>query len=378
MGRFARIQCIVTTVLIATICVTANAAPGVSKAPWGTTPEGEKVDLYTLTNAHGMKATITNYGGILVSLEVPDRDGKLADVVLGYDKLEDYIKESPYFGCIAGRYANRIAKGKFSLEGKEYTLAVKNDANHLHGGLNGFDKMVWNAAPVERGGAVGVRLTRTSPDGEEGYPGALTCQVTYALTADNALVIHYRATTDAPTVLNLTHHSYFNLNGQGEGDILDHELMINADRYTPVDETLIPTGELAPVAGTPLDFTQPTAIGARINEDFVQLVRGGGYDHNFVINRGTDRLSLAAKAYAPKTGRVMEVWTTEPGIQFYAGNFLDGTLAGKDGKKYEHRYGFCLETQHFPDSPNHPGFPSVVLRPGETYRQRTEYRFSTR
>lgn len=378
MGRFARIQCIVTTVLIATICVTANAAPGVSKAPWGTTPEGEKVDLYTLTNAHGMKATITNYGGILVSLEVPDRDGKLADVVLGYDKLEDYIKESPYFGCIAGRYANRIAKGKFSLEGKEYTLAVNNDANHLHGGLNGFDKMVWNAAPVERGGAVGVRLTRTSPDGEEGYPGALTCQVTYALTADNALVIHYRATTDAPTVLNLTHHSYFNLNGQGEGDILDHELMINADRYTPVDETLIPTGELAPVAGTPLDFTQPTAIGARINEDFVQLVRGGGYDHNFVINRGTDRLSLAAKAYAPKTGRVMEVWTTEPGIQFYAGNFLDGTLAGKDGKKYEHRYGFCLETQHFPDSPNHPGFPSVVLRPGETYRQRTEYRFSTR
>ncbi len=379
MNRFACVLC----GAVAALCLTmpgvyAGPKPEVSQRPWGVTSDGQPVELYTLANGHGMKAAITNYGAILVSLEVPDRDGKTGDVVLGYDKVEDYIKDSPYFGCIAGRYANRIAKGKFSLDGREYSLAVNNGPNHLHGGLKGFDKVVWKAEPVRRGRVVGVRLTYVSPDGEEGYPGTLTCQVTYGLTADNALVIRYRATTDAPTVLNLTHHSYFNLKGQGEGDILDHLLMINADRYTPVDDTLIPTGELAPVAGTPMDFTRPTAIGKRINEDFVQLLRGGGYDHNYVLNRDGGGLSLAARAYAPATGRVMEVWTTEPGIQFYAGNFLDGTLTGKDGKVYKHRYGFCLETQHFPDSPNQSDFPSVVLRPGETYRQHTEYRFSVR
>jgi aldose 1-epimerase len=361
---------------------------GVTKKAFGTAPDGQAVDLYTLTNANGMRVDITNYGGIIVRLLVPDRDGKLGDVVLGYDNLDDYIKDNPYFGSIIGRYGNRIAKGKFTLDGKQYTLAVNNGPNHLHGGLKGFDKVVWKATPFEEpgqdGGEVGLKLHYVSQDGEEGYPGTLTVTVTYELNNRDELEIEYEATTDKPTIVNLTNHSYFNLAGQGTGDILGQVLMLNADRFTPIDATLIPTGELRPVAGTPLDFRKPTAIGARISADDEQIKFGGGYDHNFVLNKGgktlageDDPLTLAARVYAPSTGRVMEVWTDQPGIQFYSGNFLDGTNVGKGGKVYKYRYGFCLETQHFPDSPNKPQFPSVVLRPSETYQTETVYKFST-
>jgi aldose 1-epimerase len=379
MARCATITCALAMLAAyPAFAATEETALTIAKAPWGTMPSGEKVDLYTLANASGMKVTITNYGGIVVSIETPDRDGKTADVALGYDSLEAYLKETPYFGSIVGRFGNRIDKGRFSLDGVEYQLATNDGPNHLHGGIRGFDKHLWDAEPVENADSVGLRLTRTSPDSEEGYPGALTVTVTYLLDNRNALAIHYEATTDAPTVLNLTNHSYFNLAGQGERDILGHVLRIPASRFTPVNETLIPTGELAPVAGTPLDFTKATPVGERINGDHVQLVRGIGYDHNFVLDREGDGLALAAEVYEPGSGRVMQVWTTEPAIQFYSGNFLDGTLSGKGGKVYEHRFGFCLETQHYPDSPNQPVFPSTVLRPGETYRQTTEYRFSVR
>ncbi len=345
--------------------------------PFGKTPDGEQVELYTLTNANGVKTEIMTYGGIVVSLEVPDRKGNLDDVVLGYDNLGGYVENNPYFGALVGRYGNRIDKGKFTLNGKEYTLAVNNGPNHLHGGLKGFDKVVWDAEKVQTGDAVGVRLSYLSEDGEEGYPGNLDCTVTYTLTNDNELKIDYKATTDKPTVVNLTHHSYFNLTGC-ERDILDHEMMLNADRFTPVDEGLIPTGELRPVQGTVMDFTTPTPIGARIDSDYQQIEYGGGYDHNWVLNKDGRDMTPAARVYEPTTGRVMEVFTTEPGVQFYSGNFLDGTITGKDDTVYKHRYGFCLETQHFPDSPNKPQFPSVVLRPGETYTHTTVYKFSTR
>jgi aldose 1-epimerase len=350
----------------------------VQKQKFGKTENGTDVDLYKLTNANGLKAAIMTYGAIVVSLEVPDRNGKLADIVLGFDSLEEYLKGHPYFGAIVGRYGNRIGKAKFTLNGVEYQLAANNNGNHLHGGIKGFDKVVWKGEPVKKDNAVGVKLSYLSKDGEEGYPGNLAATVIYTLTNNDELKIEYKATTDKPTPINVTHHSYFNLAGQGSGDILSHELMLNADRFTPVDQGLIPTGELRPVKGTPFDFTKPVAIGARINQDNQQLKFGLGYDHNFVLNSGGGKLALAAKLHEPSTGRVMEVHTTEPGIQFYSGNFLDGTNIGKGGKVYKHRNGFCLETQHFPDSPNKPEFPPVTLNPGETYEHVTVHKFYAR
>lgn len=350
----------------------------IKKQAFGTTKDGKAADLYTLTNANGVSADITNYGGIVVRLLVPDRDGKLADVVLGYDKLTDYIKATPYFGALVGRYGNRIAKGRFTLDGVEYKLATNNMGNALHGGLKGFDKVVWNAEPFQTADAVGLKLTYLSKDGEEGYPGNLNCTVRYSLTNDNELKIEYEATTDKATPVNLTNHSYWSLAGQGSRNILDHELMLNADRFVPVDSTLIPRGKLEPVKGTPMDFTSPTAIGARVNQDFEQLKLGKGYDHCWVLNKNDADMSLAAKVYEPTTGRVMEVLTTEPAVQFYCGNFLDGSNVGKGGKVYKHRYGFCLETEHYPDSPNKPQFPSTILKPGETYKTTTIYKFTAR
>ena len=348
----------------------------VNKKTFGTTAEGKAVDIYTLSNAHGVEARVITYGGILVSLRVPDKNGHLDDVVLGFDSFEGYSKPGPYFGAICGRYANRIAAGKFSVDGKEYTLAKNNGSNSLHGGLKGFDKVVWQAEQFQQQEGVGVILTYTSPDGEEGFPGNLKVKVTYTLTDRNELTLDYQATTDKATPVNLTNHSYFNLAGAGKGDILGQVVMLNADHFTPVDNTLIPTGKIESVKGTPLDFTKPTAIGARINDQNEQLKLGGGYDHNFVINRKGEGLTLAARVVEPTSGRVLEVDTTEPGVQLYTGNFLDGTLRGKNGITYQHRYGFCLETQHYPDSPNQPDFPSTILRPGQIYRTRTAFKFS--
>jgi len=341
---------------------------------FGQTSEGRDVSLVTMTNPKGVEATITTYGGIITSLKVPDRDGKLGDVVLGFDNLGGYLKGHPYFGAIIGRYGNRIGAGRFMLDGAVYKLATNNGPNHLHGGIKGFDKVVWKIerAQAQDDEAV-LALSYLSKDGEEGYPGNLDCTVTYTLTADNELKIRYEATTDKPTVLNLTNHSYWNLAGQGTGDILGHELMLNADGFTPVDEGLIPTGEIRNVKGTPMDFTKPMAIGSRIKQ-----VDIGGYDHNFALKGKTGKMKLCAKVYEPTSGRVMEIRTTEPGVQFYTGNFLDGTLTGKEGKVYQKHYAFCLETQHFPDSPNKPQFPSVVLRPGEKYDTTTVYKFSTK
>lgn len=348
--------------------------PTLAKQLFGKTADGTAVDLYTLSNEKGMEAKITNYGGIVVSLKTPDRNGKAGDVVLGYDSLDGYLKSSPYFGAIVGRYGNRIAKGQFTLDGTTYKLAKNNGENHLHGGIKGFDKVVWEAKEVPNGNSAGLQLTYLSKDGEEGYPGNLSVTVLYTLTNDNGLKIEYTATTDKKTVVNLTNHSYFNL--AGSGDILKHELMLNADKFTPVDKTLIPTGELKSVKGTPLDFTQPTAIGARIDQPDEQMKFGGGYDHNFVIN-GAGSLALTASVYEPTSGRVMDVYTTEPGVQFYTGNFLGG-MVGKNGQAYQKRTGFCLETQHFPDSPNKPSFPSTVLEPGKKYETTTIYKFSTK
>jgi aldose 1-epimerase len=385
--RHAVFVCVCLAALLPGCQPAATPSPGgqeedhvmnLETSDFGTTTDGQAVALYTLANAHGLRARIMTYGAIVVSLEVPDRDGNMADIVLGYDDLAGYMADNPYFGAIVGRYGNRIAGARFSLDNREYPLAANNGPNHLHGGIRGFDKVVWQAEPVRRSDAVGVKMTYTSPDGEEGYPGTLTACVTYLLTNNDELKILYEATTNKPTVVNLTHHSYFNLSGQGCGDILGHELQILADRFTPVDDTLIPTGELRPVAGTPFDFRTPVAIGARIDEPNQQLTHGGGYDHNWVLNNRDGDLALAASVYEPSSGRVMEVLTTEPGLQFYAGNFLDGSITGKGGAVYGHRTGFCLETQHFPDSPNQPEFPPVVLRPGETYTQATVYRFPAR
>ena len=350
----------------------------IKKESFGQTKDGKAVDLYTITNSHGMEVRTITYGGIIVSLRVPDKNGKFDDVVLGFDKLDGYLDKSPYFGAIVGRYGNRIANGKFTLNGKEYSLAKNNGPNSLHGGLKGFDKAIWHAEPFKNKQGSGVAFTYTSKDGEEGYPGNLKAKVTYTLTEKNELVFDYEATTDKATPVNLTQHSYFNLAGEGTGDILKHELMLNADRFTPVDKTLIPTGELRPLKGTPMDFTKPTAIGAHIDDNYEQLSFGGGYDHNFVINRKSGGLQLAARVYEPTSSRVMEVYTTEPGVQFYSGNFLDGTITGKQGHVYKRRYALCLETQHFPDSPNHPEFPSTILRPGKTLHSRTIYKFSAR
>ena len=369
---------LLSVILAIVVCGCQSMRISISEKPFGVTTDGKQAMLYTLVNKHGMEATITNYGAIIVSLKVPDRNGKIDDVTLGYSTLKEYIKATPYFGAIVGRYGNRIAKGKFTLDGKTYTLATNNNENHLHGGDKGFDKVMWDAEPVQRYGAAGLQLTYHSVDGEEGYPGNLTSTVTYYLTNKNEIEIIYKATTDKATPVNLTHHSYFNLAGQGNGDILGHQLMINADRFTPVDSSLIPTGELKSVKGTPMDFTTATLIGARVNQKDTQLKYGLGYDHNWVLNDYSGNLQLAARVYEPTSGRVMEVFTTEPGLQFYCGNFLDGSNVGKGGKVYNHRNGFCLETQHYPDSPNQSGFPSTILQPGEKYKHRTIYRFKTK
>jgi len=354
----------------------AMVKPEIKRQAFGVTASQERVDLYTLTNANGIEVRVMTYGGIVVSLRAPDRNGKLGDVVLGYENLDGYLKNNPYFGSIVGRYGNRIGNGRFSLDGKEYSLPRNNGDNTLHGGLKGFDKVVWKARELRSNDGVGLSLSYLSKDGEEGFPGNLAVTVVYILTNRNELRIEYSATTDKPTVVNLTHHSYFNL--AGEGSILNHELMIYADKFTPVDSGLIPTGELRSVKGTPMDFTAPAVIGSRIDQKDEQLTLGKGYDHNWVLNNRSGKLALAASAYEPNSGRLLEVYTTEPGLQFYSGNFLDGSITGKHGQVYKRRYGFCLETQHFPDSPNKPGFPSTALKPGQRYKSATIYRFSVK
>jgi aldose 1-epimerase len=355
------------------------------KAHFGHTPDGRDTHLFTLRNSHGFQADIADYGGTVVRLLAPDRRGQLADVVLGFERVEDYVAHSPYFGCIVGRVGNRIAGGRFTLDGREHVLAQNNLPGGrpccLHGGKVGFDRKIWQSEFATTSAGPALRLTYRSPDGEEGFPGNLDVSVTYTVTADNALRIDYTATTDRATPVNLTNHSYFNLAGAGSGDVLGHLATFQARRYTPIDAGMIPLGPLAPVVGTPLDFTTPYSIGARINAPHEQLRLGLGYDHNFVIDvppAGTRGPVSAATVHEPLSGRVLEVLTTEPGMQFYTGNFLDGTLTGKGGHLYGHRHGFCLETQHFPDSPNQPAFPSVILRPGETLRSTTVYRFSAR
>jgi aldose 1-epimerase len=348
----------------------AAGKPTVQKEIFGKLNNGDPVEIFTITNSQGLRAKVMTWGAVLVAMEVPDRAGELADVTLGFDKLEPYLRRHPYFGTTTGRYANRIAKGEFTLDGKTYKLATNNGPNHLHGGLVGFDMRNWKAEPL----ANGVRFSYTSPDGEEGYPGTLKTAVTYTLTDKDELRIDYEATTDKPTIVNLTNHAYWNLAGESAGDILGHELTLRASKFTPVDETSIPTGKIDPVAGGPMDFTKPKTIG----KDFAQVAAGpGGYDHNFVIDQPTPgALALAAEVREPKSGRVMKVSTTEPGVQLYTGNYLDGVVVGKGGKPYKKHAALCLETQHFPDSPNHSNFPSTVLRPGETFRSTTVYAFS--
>ncbi|OKL40332.1 aldose epimerase family protein [Pontibacter flavimaris] len=341
----------------------------IKKEAFGTAPDGQQVYLYTLTNPQGVTVKITNYGAIVTSFVTPDKNGEMGDVVAGFDDLSGYIPNDPHFGGVVGRFANRIAYGRFTLDGQAYTLPVNDAPHHLHGGYQGFDRVVWQAEELPQQNA--LKLTYMSPDGEEGYPGNLTATVVYTLTADNALQIDYSATTDKATPVNLTNHSYFNLSAGKANDISGHLIQINAEKYTPVDETLIPTGELATVAGTPLDLRQPQPIGQHLHE-----LPGGGYDHNFVLNKGNERITTAAEVYDPASGRVLEVYTTQPGIQLYTGNFLDGSLTGRDGNTYTRHYAFCLETQHFPDSPNQPNFPDTILRPGETYRETTIYKLS--
>ena len=357
-----------------------TATMPIEKQRYGTTAEGISVEEYKLSNSDGMEATIISYGGIITSIKVPNRDGVLANVVLGFDNLHDYETKSPYFGCIVGRYANRIANGRFTLDGVEYTIPVNNGPNALHGGLRGFDKRAWKTRQITKSDGIGLELSYRSADGEEGFPGNLDARVTYTLTDDNVLRIRYRAVTDKPTVVNLTNHSYFNLAGEGAGSVDNHVLTIDADQYTPDDANLIPTGEITEVEGTPFDFRTPRAIGAGLRSNHPQMVIGRGYDHCWVLNRPTahDRaLIMAALVHEPRSGRIMEVWTTEPGIQFYTGNYLDGTIYGTSGRAYRQGDALALETQHFPDSPNQPNFPSPVLRPGETYDSTTEYRFTT-
>lgn len=336
---------------------------------------GQDVLIYTLRNSKGIELRVMNYGGIIISLNVPDREGRSADIVLGFDNFEGYEGNSPYFGAIIGRYANRIANGEFSLEGNKYKLAKNNGTNSLHGGTKGFDKVLWRSETIESEHSRGIAFTYVSKNGEEGYPGTLKTTVVYTLTDNNELILEYQAITDKASPVNLSQHSYFNLAGEGSKDVLSHVLTINADRFTPVDKTLIPTGELRTVRQTPFDFTKPTAMGAHVDENEEQLTIAGGYDHNFVINKSGLEPSLAARVYEPASGRVIEVYTDQPGLQFYSGNFLDGSIKGKHGHRYGRRSGFCLEAQHFPDSPNHPNFPSTILKPGEVFRSKTIYKF---
>ena len=362
----------VVSLFILFLCaITMEAKTKVTKESFGKMPDGTPVDIYTL-KGDNIEARITTYGGRIVSLRVPDRKGQMGDIVLGFDSLQGYLGNEPFFGALIGRYGNRIAKGHFTLDGKTYSLPINDGPNSLHGGNVGFDKVVWTGKAIENG----LELTYLSKDGDQGYPGNLTATVRYTLMG-NDLRIEYSATTDKDTVVNLTNHSYFNLAGQGSGDILKQVMQIFASHYTPVDATLIPTGEIASVAGTPFDFRTPHAIGERINNDNEQLKRGKGYDFNWVLDNKTGKVAEAAKAYDPSTGRTLEVLTDQPGIQFYTGNFLDGTLTGKEGKVYGHRGAFCLETQHYPDSPNHPKFPSTELKPGQQYHTVTIFRFGT-
>ncbi len=352
------------------------------KSDFGKLEDGTSVSLYTLTNKNGVEVKITNYGGTITSLKAPDNEGNLENIVLGFDSIEGYLSDAykqagPYFGAIIGRFGNRIANAKFTLDGQEYQLAPNNNPNHLHGGVKGFDKVVWEAEEIKTENEVGLKLHYVSEDMEEGYPGTLTVDVVYTLTNDNELVMDYKATTDKKTIVNLTNHSYFNLNA-GKGDILDHEVMINADQFIPVNRTLIPTGEIRDVKGTPFDFTTPTAVGARLKNDDEQLRYGQGYDHCWVVKGNKGEMRLAATVYEPNSGRFMEVHSTEPGIQFYSGNFLNGSLTGSGGIVYKHRYGLALETEHYPDAPNQSDFPSVELNPGETYQTTTIYKFSTK
>jgi aldose 1-epimerase len=357
--------------------MTADAGTRIERKDWGTSPDGRTVELFTLTREGAPTVTVTSHGAYLVSVLAPDREGTVVDVVLGYADLAGYQQDGPYLGAVVGRYANRIARGEFTLDGKTYTLARNNGPNSLHGGPDGFHRKLWTARIVSGDDGQALELTYVSPDGEEGFPGTLTATVVYSLSSDGGLRLDYSATTDAPTVLNLTNHAYFNLAGEGDGDVLGHEMQIEADAFTPVDETLIPTGELRSVEGTALDFRQPVALGKRIDADEEQMRIGGGYDHNLVIRGTAGELRPAARAVEPGSGRVLEVLTTQPGMQLYTGNFLDGTVVGKSGKPYGRREGFCLETQHFPDSPNQEAFPSVVLRPGQRYEESTVFRFGT-
>jgi aldose 1-epimerase len=356
--------------------MTLNAKPKLTRAEFGKTLDGVPVQIYTLTNKNGLEARISNYGGIVVSLQAPDRNGAMADVILGFDTLHDYLTSpSPYFGALVGRYGNRIGHARFTLDGVEYKLAANNGQNSLHGGVHGFNKAIWTPRELPDGG---LELTYLSKDGEEGYPGNLQVIVTYRLTDANELKIDYAATTDKDTVLNLTNHAYFNLKGAGNGDILGHIVTLNADRFTPVDAGLIPTGELRAVSGTPFDFRKATAVGARIEQNDEQLKLGKGYDHNWVLDQNGAAPSLAARVEEPSSGRVLEAFTDQPGVQFYTGNSLDGSIKGKGGKPYGRFSGLCLETQHFPDSPNKPGFPSTVLKPGQAFHSTTIYRFTTK
>ncbi|MDR1673216.1 MAG: galactose mutarotase [Bacteroidales bacterium] len=348
---------------------------GLTREKFRTVTGGKQTDLFILTGSKGMEMAVTNYGAKIVSLHVPDKNGKLTDVVLGHGSIDEYLTSAePYFGAVCGRVANRIAKGVFTLDGKEYHLAVNNGPNHLHGGLKGFNAVVWDAVQTDE---QTIELTYLSPDGEEGYPGTLSVKVTYALTDSNAVKIDYEAHTDKPTILNLTNHSYFNLSGAGDPNIGDHLLTINADTYLPTDDTAIPYGEAEPTAGTPMDFRTAHKIGARINDDFEQLHFGRGYDHTFVLNKTAGELSFCAKAISPQTSIAMDVFTTEPGVQLYTGNWMTGEFAAKYGKYYPARSAFCLETQHFPDSINRPKYPSVVLRPDTTFRSQTIFKFYT-
>jgi aldose 1-epimerase len=364
--------------LVGCSSMSPNPSSSVTKADFGKTPEGQAVEIYTLHNSKGAEARIMTYGGIVQSLTMPDKTGKLEDIVLGYDNLQGYIDKTPYFGALIGRYGNRIGGAKFTLEGKTYELAKNNNGNSLHGGVKGFDKVVWTARPSVSVHGPQLVLAYLSRDMEEGFPGNLEVSAIYTLTEDNELKLEFTARTDKPTVCNLTHHSYFNLAGQGKGDILGHVVTINADKTTPVDKDLIPTGEIADVTSSPFDFRKPTAIGARIDDPNPVLQYGPGYDHNWIISKPAGQLGFQARVEEPTSGRVMEVWSDEPALQFYAGNFLDGSYIGKGGVAYQKRTGFCMEPQHYPDSPNQPKFPTTELKPGQTYHNVIIYKFSAK